>query len=115
MDDGQTIDDHFWIVYGKKGSKMSIVPLIFEYSDKNKKLLCGMSYHEYRVADDEECVMNLARQELDVLTLDYCSHLLYRERKNHLRACMELCSLIGMSLIETKRKYCPNCVLLIID
>ena len=81
IDENRTLEDHFWIVYGKKGNKMNIIPIIRDRGEENNKLLCGMSYQKYRLGDDEDCVRDLTRQELEVLVSDYCVLLPYRENK----------------------------------
>ena len=79
MDDGQTMEDHFWIVYGKHNDNMSIVPIIRKCRDEKKKLLCGMTYHQFRLGEAGDIVTDLTRRELDELTSDYCLLFPYRE------------------------------------
>ena len=79
LDDGSTLTKHFWVVHGKKGSKMNIVPIVMEREDETSKVLCGMSYHKYSL-DEDNCVTGLSRQDLKNGTSDYCVLLPYKEQ-----------------------------------
>ena len=70
MKNGETLKGHFWVVYGKKGRSVRIIPVITELPFGESELLCGMSYHQYRLSDDEDCVTDLTHQELDDLISD---------------------------------------------
>ena len=81
LDDGTTLAGHFWIVYGKRGSKnLTIVPIVMDREEETSKVLCGMNYHKYSL-DEDNCVGGLSRQDLKNGTSDYCVLLPYKENK----------------------------------
>ena len=45
------LEGHIWLVFGKKGSKVSIVPLRLTYDGKCDTLI-GLSYHQYELVKD---------------------------------------------------------------
>ena len=52
--DAETIlAGHFWIVYGKKGSIMNIVSIVMERDEETSKVLCGINYHKYFLAEGD--------------------------------------------------------------
>ena len=80
IDAETTLAGHFWIVYGKKGSIMNIVPIVMERDEETSKVLCGMNYHKY-LLDEDNCVTGLRREEIEDSTSDYCVLLPYNEKK----------------------------------
>lgn len=77
LDDGTTLAGHFWVVYGKKGSELSIVPIAMEREEETSKVLCGMNYHKYSL-DEDNCVDGMSREDLKNGTSDYCVLLPYK-------------------------------------
>jgi len=87
-DDGETLDDYLWIAFGKKGKKISIVPLRLEgASEGSSRLLCGFSYHKY-ILERDEVIDDLTRQELDEIIADHCVLLPYNDLKNDSFDCL---------------------------
>ena len=80
LDDGTTLAGHFWVVYGNKGSELSIVPIAMEREEETSKVLCGMNYHKYSL-DEDNCVHGMSREDLKNGTSDYCVLLPYKENK----------------------------------
>ena len=78
LDEGETLEGHFWVVFGTKGRTISIVPVISDMSQESK-LLCGLSYHGYRLGEEDDCIYDLTREELGELISDYCLLLPYRD------------------------------------
>ncbi len=78
LDENDTLDGHFWVVFGKKRGVISIVPVIRDMS-QGSKLLCGLSYHGHRLGDVDECICDLSRDDLQELISDYCLLLPYRD------------------------------------
>ena len=87
MDETETLAGHFWIAYEKKGSNINIVPIIIDQSEKTSKLLCGMSYHRYSLAENE-CVLGLSCEELAGHASDYCLLLPYRDNSKDEFECL---------------------------
>ena len=77
IDEDETLEGHFWIVFGTKEEKISIVPVIIDMSQQSK-LLCGLSYHGYRLGEDDDCIMDLTKDELGELVSEYCLLVPYR-------------------------------------
>lgn len=78
IDEDETLEGHFWIVFGTKGRTISIVPVIIDKSQQSK-LLCGLSYHGYRLGEDDDCISDLTRDELGEIVSDYCLLLPYSD------------------------------------
>ena len=76
--EGVRLDSHYWIAYGKKGQKISIVPLIVDNHDDESKTLCGLTYHKH-VLEENATVHGLHTHELKKRTCDYCLLLPHRE------------------------------------
>ena len=55
----------------EKGSKINMVSIIINKAGTTSMLLCGMTYHQYLLAEDE-CILGLSREEVEELTSDYC-------------------------------------------
>ena len=49
--ESEFLEDHIWLVFGKKGSKVSIVPLRQTYDGKCETLI-GLSYHQYELVKE---------------------------------------------------------------
>ena len=79
IDADTTLEGYFWIVYGKKGSTMNMVPIVMEPDDETSKVLCGMNYHKYSL-DEDDCVTGLSREEIQKSTSDYCVLLPYKDK-----------------------------------
>ena len=77
IDEDETLEGHFWIVFGTKGEQISIVPVIIDMSQQSK-LLGGLFYHGYRLGEDDNCIMDLTKDELGELVSEYCLLLPYR-------------------------------------
>ena len=55
----------------EKGPKINMVPIIIDKAETTSMLLCGMTYHQYSLAEDE-CILGLSCVEVEELTSDYC-------------------------------------------
>ena len=81
LDDGTTLAGHFWIVYGKRGSKnLTIVPIVMDREEETSKVLCGVNYHSDSLEKDN-CVGGLSQRDTKNGTPDYCVLLPYTENK----------------------------------
>ena len=75
----ETLEDHIWIVFGKKGSTVSIVPLERNNNDGAQgEQLIGLSYQEYTMCE-EDIMFGLSRADLLKDTSSYCVMLPYKK------------------------------------
>ena len=83
-DDTETLEDHFWIVFGKKGSTVSIVPIERNSGDSARgEQLIGLSYQEYTMSEDN-IMSGLNRAELHKHTSSYCVLLPYKKEEEEI-------------------------------
>ena len=78
QDDKEMLEDHVWIVYGKKWSTVSIVPLINVGEIKERKQLLGLLYRQYAL-QKEATIHNLAKEKLEDYMSHYCLMLQYQD------------------------------------
>ena len=71
LDDRTPWAGHFWVVYGKKGSELSIVTITVEQEEETSKVLYGNNCHKYSLYDDD-CVDGMSLEDLKNGTLEYC-------------------------------------------
>ena len=71
----------------KKGSTMNMVPIVMEPDDETSKVLCGMNYHKYSL-DEDDCVTDLSRVEIQKSTSDYCVLLPYKDKRDKEFECL---------------------------
>ena len=69
-DDIDMLQDHMWIMYGEKGSTVSIDPLINMGKIKEHKQLLGLLYHQYAL-QKEAAIHDLTKEELEQHVSDY--------------------------------------------
>ena len=69
-DENTHLEDHIWLVFGKQGSKVSIVPFQLNY-DEDTETLIGLSYHTYEF-QNEAVIHDMATEDLGINTSDYC-------------------------------------------
>ena len=69
-DEHNHLEDHIWLVFGKQGSKVSIVPLRLNY-DASTETLIGFSYHIYEL-EKEAVIEDMTTKDLAINTSDYC-------------------------------------------
>ena len=71
------LSQHYWVVIGKKGSRMRIVPLVHDGGDKIR--LCGLAYHKLRVMDHGSySISDLTYDDIKDLARNYCLLLPFR-------------------------------------
>ena len=80
VDDRNYLEDHIWLVFGKQGSKVSIVPLRRKDNDDTETLI-GFSYHSYEL-DKDTVIENMTTEELKKNTSDYCVMLPFVREKD---------------------------------
>ena len=81
-DEHNHLEDHIWLVFGKQGSKVSIVPLR-RNDDGETETLIGFSYHPYELEKDT-VIENMTTEDLKRNTSDYCVMLPFvREKDDH--------------------------------
>ena len=56
-----------------------MVPIIIDKAKTTGMLLCGMTYHQYLLAEDES-ILGLSREEVAELSSDYCLLLPYCDK-----------------------------------
>ena len=76
--DSEVLEDHFWIVYGKKGSSVSIVPLIRNGDNTSGKQLIGLRYQGYTMSE-ADVMTGLSQKDLKIHTSAYCVLLPYKK------------------------------------
>ena len=81
-DEDTHLEDHIWLVYGKKGSRVSIVPLQLNY-DEDTETLIGLSYHTYELQKGS-VIQDMTTEELEIHTSQYCVMLPFvRDKKEN--------------------------------
>ena len=78
-DETDFLEDHLWLVFGKNGSKVSIIPPRQIYDGKSDALI-GFSYHQYEL-EKETVFDNMDTEYLTQNTSDYCIMLPFVEKK----------------------------------
>jgi len=66
---------------------MNIVPIVMEPDDETSKVLCGVNYHKY-LLDEDDCVTDLSREEIQKSTSDYCVLLPYKDKSDKEFECL---------------------------
>ena len=67
------------MVFGKQGSKVSIVPLRLNY-DEDTETLIGLTYHTYELRKGD-VIDDMTTAELEMNTSDYCGMLPFVQDK----------------------------------
>ena len=79
--DTDMLEDHMWIVYEKKGSTVSIVPMINVGEIDEQKHLLGFAYYGYAL-HKEVTIHDLTKSELKDHISDYCLMLQYQDQED---------------------------------